>query len=374
MSDSFKEYSQKTTDWRKSIRQNSSRTYQIIAIFIIIYVALGLLVDMFIQTSILYSHHIGYYGHANFSQMLTGPNLWQIFKALITFRVWPIATMITLAVAVISLWVTYALYDRLMLLGTEYKQLTGKKDQSLLEQQVYNVVEEMKIAAGMPYMPKVFLINADYMNAFASGYSEKSAMVAITRGLAEKLDRQELQAVMAHELSHIRHQDIKLTLTAAVLSNLVLMIIDALFYAALFSGAGRGRGRGSRNSNYLFIIIIVLRYLLPLITVLLTLYLSRTREYMADAGAVELMRDNKPLATALMKIHQDHVNNREQYRHDYRKTPHESVRRESYIFDPVQAGIESVQSVTEMFSTHPGFDKRLAALGFKRDNKTETKK
>ena len=83
-------------------------------------------------------------------------------------------------------------------------------------------------------MPKVYVIDADYMNAFASGYSEKSAMVAITQGLISKLNRAELQAVMAHELSHIRHMDIKLTLMAAVLSNITLIVIDLLFRSVIF--------------------------------------------------------------------------------------------------------------------------------------------
>lgn len=95
----------------------------------------------------------------------------------------------------------------------------------------------MKVAAGMRFMPKVYIIEANYMNAFASGFSDQSAMVAITRGLMNKLNRQELQAVMAHELSHIRHQDMKLTMMVAILSNLMLMVVDALFYNLMFGGA-----------------------------------------------------------------------------------------------------------------------------------------
>jgi heat shock protein HtpX len=124
-----------------------------------------------------------------------------------------------LGIAGISLLVTYSMYDKLMLSGTQYHEITAKTAQNTAEQQLYNVVEEMKIAAGLRYMPRVFIIDANYMNAFASGYSEKSAMVAITRGLMEKLTRDEMQAVMAHELSHIRHMDIKLTLTASVLAS-----------------------------------------------------------------------------------------------------------------------------------------------------------
>src|SRR5438270_7626552 len=97
----------------------------------------------------------------------------------------------------------------------------------------------MKVAASIRYMPKVFIIEANYMNAFASGYSEKSSMVAITRGLMNKLTREEMKAVMAHELSHIRHLDIKLTLMASVLSNIILMVLDILYFSVLFGGGRR---------------------------------------------------------------------------------------------------------------------------------------
>ena len=244
-----------------------------------------------------------------------------------------------------------------MLLGTNYHEVTSNNARSLEEKQLYNVVEEMKTAAGLRFMPKVYIINADYMNAFASGYSEKSALVAITRGLMQKLNRAELQAVMAHELNHIRHHDIKLTLMASVLSNLMLMAIDMMFYGVIFGGR---RGRDNR----LAMIIIILRFLLPLLTVILMLYLSRTREYMADAGAVELTRDNTPLANALIKIRDDHQQNKTTYANAYLRTPHEDVRREAYIFDPIQAGIEPIKSLANVFSTHPPIKDRLKALGF----------
>lgn len=339
------QYTLSAADWRKTLRQNNTRTYIVIGMFFLIYCGIGLLVDMYMATT--------YYHNATIPQL---------FHALITFQLFPLATTIMLVIAAISLLVSYALYDKLMLLGTEYHEITPDTAQNVTEQQLYNVVEEMKIAAGLRYMPRVFIIDADYMNAFASGYSEKSAMVAITRGLMEKLNRDELQAVMAHELSHIRHLDIKLTLTASLLSNMTIMVLDIFFYNALF---GRRGSEDDRSRNQLAFILIFLRYTLPIISVLLLLYLSRTRELMADAGSVELMRSNQPLASALLKISKDHEDNRDQYSAAYQQTPHENVRREAYIYDPMQAGIESVSSVSDLFSTHPSLDVRLAALGFK---------
>lgn len=292
--------------------------------------------------------------HATYPQV----TLQQAFLALIQLQVIPYATILMVGIAVVSLLTTYAFYDRIMLLGTEYHEITPQTAQNLQEQQLYNVVEEMKVAAGLQYMPKVFIIEADYMNAFASGYSEKSAMVAITRGLIEKLDRAELQAVMAHELSHIRHYDIKLTLMVAVLSNILLIVIDILFYSALYKRDDK------RGDNRLLLVIIVLRYVLPLITVLLTLFLSRTREYMADAGCVQLMRNNEPLARALLKISDDHNQNAERYTQEYGNTPHEQVRQASYLFDP--SDIDPVKSLSSAFATHPSIEDRLRALGFDR--------
>lgn len=340
------QYSLSAADWRKTLRQNSQRTYIVISLFFLIYMGVGLLIDMYTSAA--------FYPQATLSQL---------FIALVTFKIFPLATTCMLVIAAISLMVSYTFYDKLMLLGTEYHEITPESAQNIKEKQLYNVVEEMKIAAGLRYMPKVFIINADYMNAFASGYSERSAMVAITRGLMEKLNRDELQAVMAHELSHIRHMDIKLTLTASLLSNITIMVLDMFFYNAMFS---RRRNSESRSQNNLAAIIILLRYLLPIINVLLLLYLSRKRELMADAGCVELMRSNEPLASALIKISDDHQQHRDRYTELYQQTPHENVRREAYIFDPLEAGIKDFTSINDVFSTHPSLEERLQSLGFKK--------
>ena len=338
------DYHASAGDWREQLKRNERKTRLVIVTFIAVYVGVGLLVDVFILQSL--------YPKAPLSQC---------FYALITLQALPYATLIMAAIAIISLLITYALYDKIMLLGTDSHEITAESATNLQEKQLYNVVEEMKVAAGLQFMPRVYIIEANYMNAFASGYSEKSAMVAITRGLMEKLDRAELQAVMAHELSHIRHHDIKLTLMVAVLSNILLIVIDVLFYAVIFN-------RDRRDDNRLLSVIMILRYVLPLITVVLALFLSRTREFMADAGSVELMRNNEPMARALLKISQDHQANAEQYTQEYGQTAHEQVRRASYLFDP--SDIDPVKSLNSVFTTHPSVDQRLSALGFNLKNKS----
>ena len=336
---SLSDYHASAADWRLQLKRNERKTRWVIITFIAIYIAVGLLVDVYILQS--------QYPQAPLSVCL---------YALITFKVVPHATMILAGIAAISLLITYAMYDKIMLLGTDSREITPETAKNVQEKQLYNVVEEMKVAAGLRFMPKVFIIEANYMNAFASGYSEKSAMVAITRGLMEKLDRAELQAVMAHELSHIRHHDIKLTLTVAILSNILLIVIDILFYAVVF-------GRDRRSDNRLVTVIVILRYVLPLITVVLALFLSRTREFMADSGCVELMRDNEPMARALLKISEDHRVHADEYVEEYGRTAHEQVRQASYLFDPSE--LDPVKSLNSAFSTHPSIGERLESIGFK---------
>src|SRR3990167_2085433 len=163
------DYHVHTADWRQSLRKNRYRTTLVILTFLFIYLLIGILIDLYI-----------YAGH------YPGAPLSQLFIGMLTFHLFPKATVITGLIAVISLWITFAFSDRLMLLGTEYHEITPETAKTAKEKQLYNVVEEMKVAAGLQFMPKVYVIDADYMNAFASGYSEKSALVAITRGLMEK--------------------------------------------------------------------------------------------------------------------------------------------------------------------------------------------
>jgi heat shock protein HtpX len=354
------EYAVGGANWRKQLWLNERRTHTVILIFIAIHIFIGLLIDATLQTGMFNSLLTGttYGAYSNFGPAMPTSlmSLKEILISLITFRIIPYATIILAGISIISILMTYAMYDRIMMAGTDYHEVILRDTSSIQEQQLYHVVEEMKVASGLRFMPRIYIIDADYMNAFASGYSEKSAMVAITRGLMEKLDRNELEAVMAHELSHVRHHDIKLTLTASVLSNIILFAIDLLFRDLIYD-------RQSRDTKTLFLIVFVLRMVLPIFTIVLMLYLSRTREYMADAGSVELMRDNQPLARALLKISGDHLDNKEAYRQSYTRTPHENMRREAYIFDPIQAGIEPVLSISGLFSTHPALKDRLAALG-----------
>lgn len=337
-------------DWRAQLARNQVRTRWVMLGFVLLYAGIGLLFDAFWAGAL----------YPNATAM-------QILGALLSFKIIPWVMLITLGIAALSLWVTFTWHDKLMLLGTGAKAIDANS-QAPHERQLYNVAEEMKVAAGMHYLPKIYIMPKAQMNAFASGYSEKSALIAVTQGLVEKLNRQELCAVVAHELSHIRHGDIKLTMVASLLSNLMLIAIDAVFYHIIYTPR---HNRSNKSQGWLLVVVVILRYALPLLTLVMMLFLSRSREYMADAGAVELMRDNEAMAKALIKIRDDGLANHESYSQTAKQSKHENVRRQAYIFDPIHAQVQSTHSPTDWFSTHPSFEKRLAALGYRENGSTE---
>jgi heat shock protein HtpX len=181
-----------------------------------------------------------------------------------------------------------------------------KKD----DPQLFNVVEEMAIAGGVP-VPKVYLIDDSAPNAFATGRDPQHGIIAITKGLRDKLNRDELQGVIAHEMGHIRNLDIRYAMLMATLVGVVVLLCD-MFLRSMWYGGGRRR-RSSRSDGkgggaamlIIMIIAILLAILAPLIAKIIEMAFSRQREYLADASAVELTRNPDGLAGALAKISND---------------------------------------------------------------------
>jgi heat shock protein HtpX len=194
--------------------------------------------------------------------------------------------------------------DQLILATSGARRIHHQDDPEL-----FNVVEEMAIAAGLP-MPHVYLINDPALNAFATGRDPKHASVAITSGLRHELTRDELQGVLAHEMSHIRNYDIRLMLLMAVLVGTVVMLAD-LFWQILRSGGGSKKssksdgGGGGLIVLILFIFAVILALIAPILAQIIQFAVSRQREYLADATAVELTRYPQGLANALRKLQGD---------------------------------------------------------------------
>ena len=172
--------------------------------------------------------------------------------------------------------------------------------------QLLNVVREMALAANVP-MPAVYLIDDSAPNAFATGRDPAHASVAITTGLLEKLDREELQGVIGHELSHVRNLDIRFSLMVGVMVGAIAILADFFLRFTFWGGGRRSNSRegGGGAQAIVFVIAIVLAILAPLISRFIQLAVSRQREYLADASAVDLTRNPHGLERALAKISAD---------------------------------------------------------------------
>jgi heat shock protein HtpX len=213
-----------------------------------------------------------------------------------------IAAVIWLVLSLISL----SSGDQILLAASGAKQITHD-----VHPQLFNVVEEMKIAAGLPAMPKVYIINDPAPNAFATGRSPQSASIAVTAGLLARLNRDELQGVVAHEMSHILHRDILyMTLAGIMLGSIVLlsqvftrgMFYDSMHSRRRYSSDNRGNGQAQA---VILLITLLAAILAPIMAQLLYFALSRRREYLADAGGARLTRYPEGLASALEKIAND---------------------------------------------------------------------
>ncbi len=213
-----------------------------------------------------------------------------------------VATGIALLVGGLSAIGTYFAGDALVLSVSGAREVTEAEASQLL-----NVVREIAIAANVP-MPRVYVIDDTAPNAFATGRDPQHASIAITTGLLEKLDREELQGVIAHELSHVRNLDIRFSLIVGVMVGAIAILAD-FFLRFTFWGGGRGRDRDSGGGGgaqaIVFVIAIVLAVLAPLISRFIQLAVNRQREYLADASGVELTRNPYGLERALAKIAAD---------------------------------------------------------------------
>lgn len=252
--------------------------------------------------------------------------------------------VVAFALGTISGLVSYYAGDKMVLAASRAKEITHSDAPRL-----FNVVEEMSIAGGLP-MPKVYIIRDSAPNAFATGRDPEHASVAVTSGLLEKLDRDELQGVIAHEMAHVGNYDIRYAMLVGVLVGTTVLISD-FFLRGLWFGGGRSRRSegGGQIQVIMMIVAILLAILAPLFARLLQMSISRQREYLADATAVRLTRNPDGLADALEKISGD----REVLEVANRATAH------LYIVNPVK-GFE--KRAKGLFSTHPPIGERIKIL------------
>lgn len=217
------------------------------------------------------------------------------------------------------------------------------------EPQLLNVVRELSIASNVP-MPRVYITEDSAPNAFATGRDPAHASVVVTRGLLDKLDREELQGVIGHELSHVQNYDIRYALLVGVLVGSIALLSDMFLRSMFWGGVGRSRGRGGGAGGAIIMVLaLVLAILAPIMARLVQLAVSRQREYLADASAVSLTRNPYGLERALEKIAAD----REVLEVANRATQH------LYFTNPIK---KWEKRSSGLWSTHPPIVDRINRL------------
>lgn len=235
----------------------------------------------------------------------------------------------------------YWFSDKVVLSMTKAKPATREQYFDL-----YTVTENLSITAGLP-MPKLYVIDDPAPNAFATGRDEKHAVVAATTGLLSMMSRQELEGVIAHELSHIKNRDMLVMTIAVVLAGFIAIIADIFLRMSLFGGGDRDNGKG----NVLFLVLAVVGIVLaPIAAQLIQLAVSRRREFLADASGALLTRYPEGLASALQKIA------------GYARPMHSANHATAHLFIANPFGATAGKFVNKLFATHPPVEERVSAL------------
>ena len=268
---------------------------------------------------------------------------WLISYLLGSYIILWIAVIYSILISFFSYWYS----DKIVLAMSRAKPIEKKDNPEL-----YRIVENLCITAGLP-LPKIYIINESQPNAFATGRDSKHAVIAVTRGLLNRLERAELEGVIAHELAHIGNRDILLSTIIVVLVGVVVIITDLFFRISLYGGFSSRRGGrdGGQMRMIMLLIALILAILAPLFATLIRLAISRKREFLADATGALLTRYPEGLARALEKISQDPhplkvANN--SYAHLYFASPFKGKQSKSFL--------------TKLFMTHPPVEGRTRAL------------
>jgi len=246
----------------------------------------------------------------------------------------------------VGLWFIIAWFSHSAMINSATDSTPLERNEN---KRVYNLVENLCISTGMT-TPKINIIDDDSLNAFASGIDQHTFSISLSKGIIEKLNDEELEAVIAHELTHIRNRDVRLLIISIIFVGIFAFISQAIFRMLQFGGGGRSKKDG--GGGWAIIIALVLALIGFLISSLLRFALSRKREYLADAGSAELTHRPLALASALRKISVDPTI--------------EAVKRKDiaqmFIENPQVPEKKGSFSVGSLFATHPPIEKRIQIL------------
>lgn len=244
--------------------------------------------------------------------------------------------------------VSYFSGSSILLSISKAKEITPE-----IHPQLFNVVEEMKIASGLPIIPKIYIINEEAPNAFATGIKPEKSAIAVTSGLLSRLNRDELQGVIAHEMAHIANRDVLLMTFAGVMLGSIVIISEVFLRGLWMSGGKRYSSKSSKSNGQaqliIMIVAIVFAILAPIVARILYFAISRKREYLADASAVRFTRYPEGLASALEKISSS----------DLDLASANKVTAPMYIINPLK---KKGMKLSNLTSTHPPITERIKIL------------
>ena len=256
--------------------------------------------------------------------------------------------VIALIFSIISAWASYYNCDKIVLGMSNARPATKEEDLKLV-----NILDALMVSSGLTNKPRLYVVDDPQPNAFATGRNPENAVICVTTGLLNKLDYYELEGVIAHEMSHIRNYDIRLSAVVSVMVGFIVMISD-MVSRALFWGIGDDRDNDDNGGNAIIMLIgLIFLILSPIFGTLMQLALSRKREFLADATAVELTRNPQGLISALQKLEDD----------ENQLQTANSATANMYIVNPFKKNTrEGRKKSSSLWSTHPSTEDRIEAL------------
>lgn len=249
--------------------------------------------------------------------------------------------------SILYIWIGYYNSHKIAIASVNAKPASEKE-----YREYHHLVEGLSLATGLP-KPKLYVMNDPHINAFASGRNPENAVICVTTGALQRLDKHELEGVLAHEMAHIANFDIRFMTLTAVLVGMIAIISQIFLRSLWWASLTGGRNRDAR-ANVVFILIgIILAILAPIVVMFVQLAISRKREYTADASAVKFVRSPTGLTNALKKIQKEHYSPREYIDEKHRISKAVAP---LFISDPFKRNIQG------LFQTHPPLEKRIAIL------------
>lgn len=267
-----------------------------------------------------------------------------VYYICMAFDLGAFSIVIALVFSIASAWGSYYYSDKIILSVNKARPATEEEDAKLID-----ILDGLMVSSGLQYRPKLYVVEDSQPNAFATGRNPQNSVICVTTGLLNKLDYYELEGVVAHELSHIKNYDIRLSAVVTVMVGFIVMLSDFVS-RVLFWGGGRSNDSDSKGANPILMIIgLVCLILAPIFGELMKLALSRRREYLADASAVELTRNPDGLISALEKISSDPAQ---------LKTANKATAN-MYIVNPFR---DKKKKKSSIWSTHPATEDRIEAI------------